>query len=179
MDPREPDDNADVPSKRRVRIKVRPGTYQVMDGGIDHNEPAGRKRQMKVTVTDLQTWKKWHVERSAAIGAHEAAHAVAATARTRRIPNFPRAWRLFSFLLDRGTRRTIFAPAYHDLRQMYFLAQEECTTDWSRHWVTFCFVIRTLVTGWQCLTAMTKGKLGDCAAWLIGAVIKSVLGIGQ
>jgi hypothetical protein len=69
---------------------------------------------------------------------------------------FPRAWRLFSFILPRATRERVFQPVYQELLIDYLEARRECNTPRSRRWLTFCFGVKTVLMVVGCLRAWAR-----------------------
>jgi hypothetical protein len=81
--------------------------------------------------------------------------------------SFPRAWRLFSYLLPRKTRDRVFEPAYQDLVDDYLTTRAKYRTKWAKRWLTFCYTLRTCLMVLDCLRAM----LADKAIALLARVV--------
>ena len=64
--------------------------------------------------------------------------------------DFPRMWKLFSFILGERTRARVFEPAHEDMLEQYYLAKRSYRTKFARFWLAIAFTVRTLVMVVEC-----------------------------
>lgn len=70
----------------------------------------------------------------------------------------PRVWELFQFLLPKKIREKVYEPAHQDLLQHHLLARRY-RGRWSRRWLTFAFILRTVVLFLQSVRAWVVSEL--------------------
>jgi hypothetical protein len=86
-------------------------------------------------------------------------------------PAFPRLWSLLAFLLPRKARAEAYEPAHQELLEDYLVARKLYRTKWARRWLTFCFMLRTVVMVAQSLRAWLGDKRIRALKWLMLAVL--------
>jgi hypothetical protein len=90
------------------------------------------------------------------------------------LPDFPRIWRLFGFLLPRKIRQEVFEPTPEEMKEDYLVALRPLLTRLEARWLIFCFSIRTLVIVCQSLRA----ALGDRGARSLRCAASGIFGAG-
>ena len=88
-----------------------------------------------------------------------------------RLPDFPRFWELFAFILPRKTRERVYDPCHQELLADYLLTRRKYRTKWAKRWLSLCFTFRTFLLVAECIRVM----LADKAIRFIGRSIPSVV----
>jgi len=84
---------------------------------------------------------------------------LAAVSSAHHLPDFPRFWGLFSFVLCHETRERVFEPAYQDLLEDFAVAKRE-RGRWARRWICFAFGVRTMFMVIDCIRVGNLNRLG-------------------
>jgi hypothetical protein len=90
------------------------------------------------------------------------------------MPDFPRTWDLYAFLLPRKVRVEVFEPCQEELKQDFLLARRLCRTRDERRWLTFCFSVRTMILIGQSV----QSWMGDRAIQFLKGIGLAILGNG-
>jgi hypothetical protein len=88
------------------------------------------------------------------------------------LPNFPRAWDLFRFLLWSGSAKRDYMHAVEELKGDFFEAASHNTTTGARRCLVFCFSVRSGV----CWAKILCGCLSDKTVRNLKAVLIVFLG---
>jgi hypothetical protein len=81
--------------------------------------------------------------------------------------DFPKGWRLFSYVLPRPLREKVFEPAYNDLVQDFVLTRRKYRNKWVKRWLGLCYTFRTMLMVADCCRVGSLGKIVDLIAKLI------------
>ena len=90
------------------------------------------------------------------------------------LPDFPRIWRLFGFLLPRRVRQEVFEPAQEEMKEDYLRALRPLCTRGEARWLTMCFSFRTMVVVFQSAGA----AIGDRGRRCLKLAVSATLGAG-
>jgi len=125
----------------------------------------------KASVLFMQA-KHWGTPREALSPEQTASNPVPARERVERrrspcvMPDFPRFWDLFAYLLPSKIRAQAYEPALQELREDYLVARRRYRTNSSRRWLTLCFTVRTALLVVQSFRVLVGDRALRFLRWL-------------
>ncbi len=89
---------------------------------------------------------------------------------SRRVIEFPRIWKLFSYILPKKIRKEAFDPAYEDLKESFLDSKEF----WEKHrrWLNIAFGFRTLWMVIECTRVAITSLTGKFIASLFPEFVR-------